>query len=72
MILSNKKIFYIRMIRDNGILAGMNRKRMISDLEDYGIIISESCDLTSKEIKEIYKILIKHVSEKYNDVLVSK
>lgn len=43
---------------------------MISDLKDYGITIDENCDLDTSDIKEIYKILIKHVNNKYTERLV--
>lgn len=70
MILSKKKIFYIRMVLANNMLARMRKSRMISDLKDYGIIIDENCDLDADSIKEIYKVLIKHVNNKYTERLV--
>lgn len=70
MILSKKKIFYIRMVLANNLLPNMRKSRMISDLKDYGITIDENCDLDTGDIKEIYKILIKHVSNKYTERLV--
>lgn len=70
MILSKKKIFYIRMVLANNMLGRMRKSRMISDLKDYGIIIDENCDLDADSIKEIYKILIKHVNNKYTERLV--
>lgn len=70
MILSKKKIFYIRMVLANNMLGRMRKSRMISDLKDYGIIIDENCDLDADSVKEIYKILIKHVNNKYTERLV--
>lgn len=70
MILSKKKIFYIRMVLANNMLGRMRKSRMISDLKDYGITIDENCDLDADSIKEIYKILIKHVNNKYTERLV--
>jgi len=70
MILSKKKIFYIRMVLANNLLIKMRKSRMISDLKDYGITIDENCDLDTSDIKEIYKILIKHVNNKYTERLV--
>lgn len=70
MILSKKKIFYIRMVLANNMLGRMRKSRMISDLKDYGITIDENCDLDADSIKEIYKVLIKHVNNKYTERLV--
>lgn len=70
MILSKKKIFYIRMVLANNMLGRMKKSRMISDLKDYGITIDENCDLDADSIKEIYKVLIKHVNNKYTERLV--
>lgn len=70
MILSKKKIFYIRMVLANNMLGRMRKSRMISDLKDYGITIDENCDLDADSVKEIYKILIKHVNNKYTERLV--
>lgn len=70
MILSKKKIFYIRMVLANNMLGRMRKSRMISDLKDYGIIIDENCDLDADSIKEVYKVLIKHVNNKYTERLV--
>lgn len=70
MILSKKKIFYIRMVLANNMLVRMRKSRMISDLKDYGIIIDENCDLDADSVKEIYKVLIRHVNKKYTERLV--
>ncbi len=67
MNLSKKKVFYIRMVRDNNMLSNMSRTRMVKDLEEYGIKIDDNSDIGVEAIKGIYKCLINHVSKKYQD-----
>lgn len=67
MILSKKKIDYLREVRDNNLLDKMKKYKMLEDLKQYGISIDENSEVASDEIRDIYNILINRVLSKYGE-----
>lgn len=68
MILSKRKIDYLREVRDNNLLDKMKKYKMLEDLKQYGISIDENSEVASNEIRDIYNILINRVLSKYKEV----
>lgn len=68
MILSKRKIDYLREVRNNNLLDKMKKYKMLEDLKQYGISIDENSEVSSDEIRDIYNILINRVLTKYKEV----
>lgn len=65
--IGDRKIEYLRGVRDMELLEGMTRFRMVSDLKMFGIDIKDSFWINSETVRKIYKALIEGVLGKGNE-----
>ena len=59
--IGDRKIEYLRGVRDMELLEGMTRFRMVSDLKMFGIDIKDSFWINAETVRKIYKALIEGV-----------
>ena len=65
MILSKKKIEYLKSVNSNNLLSRMKKYKMIEDLSMYGVVIDENADITSDVVRDIYFSVMGHLIDKY-------
>ena len=65
--IGDRKIEYLKGVRDMGLLDGMTRFRMVSDLKMFGIDIKDSFWINAETVRKIYQALIEGVLGKGNE-----